>query len=156
MQTSANLLEFEALRELLGRYVASPLGAAELAVLEPHTDRALLEAGLAEAGEAIQYQRTSIRLQFGGLPDVTEAVHKLHIEGAALEPREISDLYALLDRAADAKSLLLAAAERFPRLSARARSIGDFRLLLRELSGKILLDGSVADGASVALARIRR
>jgi DNA mismatch repair protein MutS2 len=156
MQTSADLLEFEALRELLGRYVASPLGAAELAELAPHADRGRLEAGLAEAGEAIQYQRTSIRLQFGGLPDVTGAVHKLHIEGAALEPREILDLYALLDRAADAKSLLLAAAERFPRLAAHARSIGDFRQLLRELSGKILPDGSVADSASVALARIRR
>ena len=84
------------------------------------------------------------------------AVHKLRIEGASLEPKEIFDLFALLDRAADAKSVLTAAAERFPRLGARAATIGDFRALLRDLEGKILPDGTVADHASVALARLRR
>jgi DNA mismatch repair protein MutS2 len=62
----------------------------------------------------------------------------------------------VLDRAADAKSVLNAVAERFPRLGARAQSIGDFRALLKDLEGKILPDGSVADHASVALARLRR
>src|ERR1051326_8680046 len=62
----------------------------------------------------------------------------------------------LLDVAADAKSHLTAAAERFPLLGRRAQSIGDFRALLRELDGKILPDGSLADNASVALARLRR
>ena len=62
----------------------------------------------------------------------------------------------LLDTAADAKSVLTAAAERFPRLGARAQTIGDFRALLKDLEGKILPDGTVSDHASVALARLRR
>src|SRR6185437_319259 len=69
---------------------------------------------------------------------------------------EISDVFALLDRAADAKSVLSAAAERFPRLGRRAQTIGDFRALLQDLDGKILPDGSIADNASVALNRLRR
>ncbi len=36
------------------------------------------------------------------------------------------------------------------------RTIGDFRQLLRDLEGKILPDGSVADHASVALRSVRR
>ena len=103
MKTSAGVLEFEALRQLLGRYVASPLGRRELAQVAPHTDRERLEAELAEAGEAIQFlqvaskpQPTSrgaaIRVDFGGIPDVEPAVHKLHIEGAGLEPKEIFEL----------------------------------------------------------------
>ena len=64
----------------------------------------------------------AIRIDFGGLPDVEAAVHKLRIEGASLEPKEIFDLFALLDRAADAKSVLTAAAERFPRLGRRAHN----------------------------------
>src|SRR5262249_58123159 len=68
----------------------------------------------------------------------------------------IFEVFALLDRAADAKSVLTAAAERFPRLGARAATIGDFRGLLKDLDGKILPDGSVSDNASVALARLRR
>src|SRR5262245_25284762 len=167
MKTSATVLEVETLRQLLSRYVSSPLGRRELEKVAPAADRERLTEELAEAGEAIGYLRlaarpqpaahgAAIRVDFGGLPDVEPAVHKLRIEGASLEPKEIFELFALLDRAADAKSVLTAAAERFPRLGNRAAMIGDFRSLLKELDGKILPDGSVADHASVALARVRR
>src|SRR5580704_8265256 len=165
--TSAETLEYESLRALLGRYVSSPPGKGELARIAPHTDAARLAADLADAGEAIEYLRSAtrpqtagrgaaIRIEFGGFPDLTEAVHKLRIEGASLEGKEIHDLFHVLDRAADAKSVLNAVAERFPRLGARAQFIGDFRALLKDLEGKIQPDGSVADHASVALARLRR
>jgi DNA mismatch repair protein MutS2 len=143
------------------------MGRRELGKLEPRQEREPLESDLAEAGEAIEYLRTAsrpqtagrgaaIRIDFSGLPDTEPAVHKLRIEGASLEPREIFGVFALLDRAADAKSLLTAASPRFPRLGERAQTIGDFRTLLRELDGKILPDGSVSDHASVALNRLRR
>ena len=165
--TSADVLEYESLRALLGRYVSSPPGKRELANIAPHTDAARLTADLADAAEAVEYLRSAarpqtaargaaIRIEFSGFPDLTEAVHKLRIEGASLEAKEIFDLFGVLDRAADAKSVLNAVAERFPRLGARAQLIGDFRSLLKDLEGKILPDGSVADRASVALSRLRR
>ncbi len=165
--TSADLLEFGALKQLIGRFVSSPLGRAELEKVEPNDDRAALEEALAEVDEAIRYLRSAaqpkpaqrgsaIRLDFSSIPDLRIAVEKLRIEGAALEAKEIFDLIALLDRTADVKSTLGAAAERFPRLGKRAESIGDFRPALREVAGKILPDGSIADHASVALARLRR
>src|SRR6185295_16191124 len=164
---SAEVLEFEALRRLLGRYIASPLGKRELEKVQPHADRARLTLDLAEAGEAIQYlhvathpqpagRGAAIRVELGGLPDVQPAVQKLRIEGAGLEPKEIFELFTLLDVAADAKSHLSAVAGRFPLLGRRAETIGDFRALLKELEGKILPDGSVADHASVVLHRLRR
>jgi DNA mismatch repair protein MutS2 len=167
VKTSGQVLEFEALRQLVGRFVSSPLGRRELEKVQPHTDGDRLTADLAETGEAIEYLRiaakpqparggAAIRVDFGGLPDTEEAVQKLRIEGASLDPKEIFDVFALLDRAADAKSVLTAAAERFPRLGARAATIGEFRALLEALDGKILPDGSVADNASVALSRLRR
>ena len=167
LRTSAEVLEYESLRELLGRYVSSPLGRGLLEKIAPHGDRARLEEDLAEAAEAIGYLRTAarphpagrgaaIRIDFSQLPDLGPAIHKLRIEGASLDPREIFDLFTLLDRAADAKSVLTAVQERFPRLGRRAQAIGDFRQLLRDLEGKILPDGTVADNASVALARLRR
>src|ERR1700694_654789 len=165
--TSADVLEFEALRELLRRYMASPLGSAELDKIQPHTNREQLEAELADAEEATQYLRAAskpqqaargaaIRINFSSIPDLTASVHKLRIEGAALEPKEISDVLAFLDRAADARSILQSVAERFPRLGARAQTIGEFRTLLNDLSGKIEPDGSIPDHASVALSRLRR
>jgi DNA mismatch repair protein MutS2 len=165
--TSAALLEFDALKELLGHYVASPLGRAELDRVAPLSARDAIEATLAETDEAIEYLRLSsqpqpatrgaaIRIRFDGLPDILPALSRLHIEGAALEPLEILGLIELLDRAADARSILTAAAERFPKLGAHGAAIADPRRLLRDLSGKILPGGALADDASVALGRLRR
>jgi len=165
--SSADVLEFEALRALLDRYILSPLGRAELGKVEPRTDRARLENELADAEEATLYLRAAakpqpaargaaIRINFSSIPDLAQTVHKLRIEGAVLDPKEISDVLMFLDRAADARSILQSVAERFPRLGARAQAIGEFRALLNDLAGKIEPDGSIPDHASVALARLRR
>jgi DNA mismatch repair protein MutS2 len=167
LKASSEVLEYEFLRQLVGRYIASPLGRRELEKVEPHADRDRLIADLAETGEAVRYLRlaarpqpaargAAIRVDFSGLPDTEPAVHKLRIEGASLDSKQMFEIFLLLDRAADAKSVLSAAGERFPRLGARAQAIGDFRVLLRSLEGKILPDGTIADSASVALARLRR
>jgi len=165
--TSAEILEFESLRQLLGRYISSALGRRELDAVQVSTDRAALESAHAETAEAIQYLRaatqsqpasrgSAIRVRFNAVPDSLNAVAKLRIEGSALEPREIYDLTRLLDLAGEARSVITAVGERYPLLSARAELIGDFRPLLRDLAGKILPDGSVADDASVALRHVRR
>jgi DNA mismatch repair protein MutS2 len=162
-----DLLEFAALKQLLGRYVSSAMGRARLAGVAPVSDRAVLERQLAETAEAIEYLDTAarpqpasrgaaVRLRFDTLPDAGVAVGRLRIEGASLEGRQIYELTEVLDRAADIRMILEAGAERFPRLAARAGGIGEFRPLLRDIAGKILPDGTVADHASVALGRLRR
>ena len=50
----------------------------------------------------------------------------------------------------------MAIANNFRGSAARAERIGEFRTLLREISGKVLPNGTVADNASVALNRLRR
>jgi DNA mismatch repair protein MutS2 len=159
--TGLEALEWEQAHALVARSIASPAGAEEVAHVAPSIDRARIEHDLAEAGEAMEYLRAAgrggaLRINFNGLPDVAQSVLKLRIEGAALDPREIFELIVFLDRAADAKSSLAAAAERFPLLGAYAGRIGDFRQVLREVSGKIQADGSVLDSASPHLNRIRR
>jgi len=162
-----SVLEFEALRALLGRYLRSPMGQSELARLEPVTDRAAIEAALADAAEAIEYWRAAshaqtaargaaIRLRFDFSADAAALASRLRIEGATLESQEIFELTRLLDLASEARSLIMSARERFPRLAAHASTIADLGPLAREVSGKILADGTLADDASVALARLRR
>jgi DNA mismatch repair protein MutS2 len=162
-----SVLEFEALRALLGRYVRSPMGQSELARLEPVEDRAAIEAALADATEAIEYWRAAshpqttgrgaaIRLRFDFSADAAALAARLRIEGATLEAQEIFELTRLLDLASEARSLIMSARERFPRLAAHASAIADLGPLAREVSGKILPDGTLADDASVALARLRR
>ena len=168
MQTfSADLLEFESLRQLLGRFVHSRLGQDDLDLLEPHSGRAPLESTLADVAEAIAYLRATfqpqsasrgaaIRIRFDSLPDISTSLPILRIEGAALEAKQLLELTRLLEQAGEIRSLLNVAAEKYPRLGARAAAILDPRSILRDLSGKILPDASLADDASVALQRLRR
>src|SRR5579863_4124631 len=164
---SEPVLEFEALRALLGRYVRSALGRGELDLVTPSGDRAAIETALAETAEGIEYLRTAsqpqaasrgaaIRISFADIADPVSAVARLRIEGATLEAQEIYDLTRLLDLAAEARGLLTAAGQRFPRLAAHGAAIADLRELAHELSGKILPGGMLADHASVALGRLRR
>lgn len=164
---SLELLEYGRLLNLVGRYVSSDGGKRLLAATEPLQDRPALNELLAETAEAVSYLtaatrpaarggETPVHLRFTDLPDCDEAAAKLRIEGAVLDGIEIAALSAVLERAVQVKSTLATFGAAYPRLAARAASLGDFRPALREISGKILPDGSVADDASVALARIRR
>ena len=164
--SSLEILEYAALKALVGRYVSTSLGQAELSKVAPSIDRELLEKVLAETAEAMQYNegaapsgnvgRGSARLVFQDLPDAAQALARISIEGASLDAREILDIIQWLERASESRMYLLSAAERFPRLAKKGGQIGEFRLVLRDLAGKILPDGSVADHASVALERLRR
>jgi len=158
---SADLLEFDKLRQLLAGFVPSPLGRARLAALAPQSDQAAIEEQLAETAEAIAYLervRNSRSgspgpLRFADLPDVEESAKKLRIDGVVLDGLELFNLGVVLSRAAEAKALLQTAG---PRLSARVAAIPDLRPALRVLDGKLLPDGSLADDASAALSRLRR
>jgi len=162
-----DVLEFESLRALLGRYVRSALGRGELDGVVPVADRPTIGAQLADAAEAMEYLRTAarpqpasrgaaIRVRFDEIDDPGPSIARLRIEGATLEAQEIFELARLLDLAAEARSVLLAARDRFPRIGVHASGIADLRELANDLRGKILPDGTVADFASVALARLRR
>jgi DNA mismatch repair protein MutS2 len=164
---SADLLEFEPLRELVGRYIGSPLGHSELEKLAPHSHRVALEDALADVAEAIAYQGASrqpqaasrgsaIRLRFNSIPDVAAALAVLRIEGAMLEPKQILELARLIEEAGEIRAALNLAAEKYPRLGVLVAATADPRPILRDVRGKILADGTLADDASVALHRLRR
>lgn len=164
---SAELLEFEALRQLLGRFVHSTLGAAELEKLAPSTDRSELEKTLADVAEALAYMTASsqpqavargaaIRVRFDSIPDVSTVLPVLKMQGATLEAAQILDLTRLLEQAAEIRGILNVAGEKYPRLAAYASAIADTGDVLRVLRGKILPDGTLSDDASVALHRLRR
>jgi DNA mismatch repair protein MutS2 len=158
-------LEFPELLKVLGRYAQTPEGRKRIHELRPHSNRAELEAQLGRAREAADYLRALatpgksaglLRLDFSGIANLENVLPKLRIEDAELEPIEIAQVLALVDRASDFKHILGGLRERFPALWETASAVGEFRGLLRELSGKILPDGSLDDHASLDLWRLRR
>ena len=86
----------------------------------------------------------------------SSALAVLRIEGAMLEPKQILELARLIEEAGEIRAALNLAAEKYPRLAAHVAATADPRPILRDVRGKILPDGTVADDASVALQRLRR
>ena len=164
--SSLELLQFGELQELVARYAGSAAGRDLVAALEPHSDRAALEAALADCGEAISYLRevqggetkagAVLRLRFDQLRDVEGAVRVLQVEGTSLDGREILDLFHNFALAGEFRGALLNVVAKFPRLARRAHQLADLRDVAKRYAHTFLPDGSLADSASVALGRIRR
>ena len=160
IHSSARVLEFEALRNLLRGFVASPLGQSRIAALAPSTDRGWIESQQGLADEIREYRRVGGRFDFSGLIDVGTLVEKSRISGAALETTEIRDVILLVDRAAEWREIALrppaAMRSEWRRVGLLSGRVADFTDFLRFFRNKIQPDGTLEDKASPELARIRR
>ena len=158
--TSARVLEFESLRELLRGYVSSPVGQTRLAELAPSLDRTWIEQQQKLTSEIREFRRVGGSFEFAGLVEIDKLVDKARIAGAALEPAEIRDVVLVVDRAAEWREIALkppaAMKLEWNAVGEVSSGIVDFTEFLRSFRNKILPDGTLDDRASPELGRIRR
>jgi len=158
--TSARVLEFESLRDLIRGYASSPLGQERSAALRPSVDRGWIENQHQLVTEIREYRRVGGRFEFSGLVDGSKTVGKSRISGAVLETTEIRDVILVVDRAAEWREIALSppAAMKLEWKGVALLSSGiiDFTEFLRSFRNKIQPDGRLEDRASAELARIRR
>ena len=100
-QSSFDILEYAALKQLVGRFVSTSMGRAELDKLTPSADRNWLDRTLAETAEALAYLEAAasptstptrgavVRPVFQDLPDAGASLARIAIEGASLDGKEI-------------------------------------------------------------------
>jgi DNA mismatch repair protein MutS2 len=159
-QSSARLLEFELLRELLAGYAASPLGKRRVEELRPSLEREWIRTQHQLATEIREYRRVGGRFEFAGLPEVRKLIEKSRIAGAALETTEIRDIVLIADRAAEWSEIVrqppVAMRSEWTAVRALSAGIQDFTDFLRAFRNKILPDGTLDDRASPELSRVRR
>jgi len=158
--SSARLLQFEILRELLAGYASSPLGKRRITELRASLDRAWIENQHSLTAEIREFRRVGGRFDFGGLPEVDKLVEKSRIAGAALETTDIRDIVLLVDRAAEWREIVrqppAAMRSEWAAVTTLSEAIADFTEFLRAFRNKILPDGTLDDRASPELSRIRR
>jgi DNA mismatch repair protein MutS2 len=151
LKTSARVLEFDALRELLRGYAASPLGQARIDALAPTTDAAWIEEQQDLTEEVREFRRVGGRFDFTGLMDVEEWLHESRIAGAALETTEIRDVLLVVGRAAEWREIALHPPANmrteWKRVREMSGKIPDFSDLLRLFRNKIQPDGTLEDSA---------
>ncbi|HXM24162.1 MAG TPA: endonuclease MutS2 [Terriglobales bacterium] len=159
-QTSARVLEFDSLRDLLSGYASSPLGQGLIAHLAPSTDREWIENQQQLTSEIREFRRVGGRFEFAGLLEITKQVEKSRITGAALETTDIRDVVLMVDRAAEWREIALsppaAMKLEWKAVAQLSSGVTDFTEFLRAFRNKILPDGTLDDKASPELARIRR
>ncbi|HLW78742.1 MAG TPA: Smr/MutS family protein [Terriglobia bacterium] len=150
---SRDVLEFDAILELVHRFLSGPLAEPLLARIEPRTDLEAIRRDHELCGEAREVLRESTRPSLGSLDDPRPIFPKLAIEGGSCTAFEILALVAVAKAARD----LRGAFRKTPHagLDMLAGRMADFRDLVEALDGKINPDGSVDSSASPALGRIR-
>jgi DNA mismatch repair protein MutS2 len=165
-RAAEEILEFDALRELLRRRTTCAPGRRAVDALRPGRERAVLEADFAKIGEAKEWLRAGRELGFGALADPAAWLERLEPPGSAnsggdaglgavLGPGELLDVASLLETAAWLKLQFREEAAQFPLLAARAGALADFRELLGTIRRAILPNGEISDDASGELRRIR-
>ena len=160
LHSSARVLEFDPLRQLLRGYASSPLGQRRIAALAPSTDCDWIQTQQELTSEIREFRRVGGRFDFSGLIEVGELVDKSRIAGAALETTEIRDVILVVDRVAEWREIALHPPANMKSdwhgVGALSEQIVDFTDFLRQFRNKIQPDGTLDDKASPELARIRR
>ena len=158
--TGARVLEFESLRDLVRRYAPSPLGQGRIAELSPSADRLWIENQHQLTVEIREFRRVGDRFEFSGLIDISTTVKKARIQGTVLETTAIRDVVLVVDRAAEWREIALNPPEamqvEWTAVGELSSGISDFTEFLRAFRNQIQPDGTLEDGASPGLARIRR
>ncbi|MGC2186051.1 MAG: endonuclease MutS2 [Terriglobales bacterium] len=160
IHSSARVLEFESLLELVRGYGSSPLGRERAAALAPSIDRRWIENQHQLTSEIREFRRVGGRFEFSGLLNISTQVEKARIHGAVLETTEIRDVVLVIDRAAEWREIALnppaAMKVVWTAVAELSSGIIDFTEFLRSFRNKIQPDGTLEDRASPELARIRR
>ena len=154
------MLEFDALRQVLAGYAASPVGEAKIQALAPSIDSSWITQQQLLTTEIREFRRVGGRFEFSGLLDIRKLVEKARIAGAVLETIEIRDIVLLVDRATEWREIAFQPPANmrtdWQQTRALSENIPDFAQFLRSFRNKIQPDGTLEDAASPALARVRR
>jgi DNA mismatch repair protein MutS2 len=154
MDFSLQALEYDRLKDLLGRYLATDRARELIAALRPSTDLAWLEEEHTLTAESMAYLREA-GVAFQDIEVLGPALHKLTVTGSMLEIAEIEAIQSFLSQAEGLRLRWKDDREKFPRLVATAHRLPDLRELSKQL-GRAVRNGEIDEKYSPELMRIRR
>ncbi|MGH9902098.1 MAG: endonuclease MutS2, partial [Pyrinomonadaceae bacterium] len=149
-------LEYDGLRALVRRGAQTPMGRALAEALRPLADPDTVRHALSAVSECVELRRRGAAWSFSELADPSEAVARLRIEGAILEPATLLELARLCEQAAAARDAIHAEREDSPVLWGMVAELPrTLASLVARVTSKILPSGELDDRASPELARLR-
>ena len=148
-------LEFDRIVEVVAGLALTPLGAARVSELTPHTDPKMVAAAINATSETTAYLESNAVFPLRAGVGLDEALATLQIEGQFLEPLPLRSVADFLDSVDQTRSSIRSATGAFPILSAIAARAASFSGEVAAVRHAIDPSGEVLDQASPALRSIR-
>ena len=149
-------LEYQQLLELIKRNAQTDAGQRRVETLVPFDEFNDLRRELSAVAECVTLRSRGVRWVFSGLTDPGEAIARLRVEGASLDPLSILQIARLCDQSMSARSAILAEREHATVLWQLVENLPrDLIVLVARVTNKILPSGELDDRASPELASIR-
>jgi DNA mismatch repair protein MutS2 len=149
------LLEFDRLKDIVGRFTTCAPGRRATEALAPEQDVAALEAEFSLIREAVAYLRAGSELGFGSLPDPEPWLARLALPASVLSIADLLDVASLAEVVHGVRQAFKGDAAKYPRLAERAAALADLRHIATAIRRAIHPNGEISDDASPQLRRIR-
>jgi DNA mismatch repair protein MutS2 len=151
------VLEFSAIRDILGRHAASELGRDAAGGLYPSVDGRWAKTRIAETSELRAVLDRGERVPMAGLKDIRPSLKEFGKKQTVFEPAQLLEIADTLAASARLRIFLtnLEPAQS-AHLAALGRKLGDFQSIVDEVNRCIGGDERVCDEASEKLKDIRR
>ncbi|MPY89596.1 MAG: hypothetical protein GEU99_16925 [Luteitalea sp.] len=147
-------LEFERIVEAVRTFALTPLGARQVAALQPATEAARVARALALTREVVTFHDEVGAFPLRASEDLDAALAGLAIDGRALEPLRLLALADFLDSTGRTRALVLEHPPS-PHLHRLAEALMSFVGEIAAVRRAIGASGNVLDDASDALRQIR-
>src|SRR5262245_55107469 len=151
-----HVLEFDAVRRLLGRCMSSELGGALLSSVAPVADLPLIRLKQRQTSEAKALLIEDAPPSLQQLVDPRPLLDQVAQQGKILEPQELLDLQFLLSTARQTKRFFGRCVQRYPLLAALTEPMLFPDSLEQRIGQVVDPRGDIKDGASPRLHEIRR
>ncbi|MDP5276588.1 endonuclease MutS2 [Chengkuizengella axinellae] len=149
-------MEFDKIIDKLNRHAATALGKNRAAELAPSTKFSEVIELLKATDEAVKVQRLKGTAPFGGIRDISAAIHRARI-GGMLNIQELLDVANTIYGAGRLKRFIHKVHDEFstPLLFAHAKQITDHKKIENAIKACINEHAEMMDSASPELSRIR-
>ncbi|MDD5542725.1 MAG: endonuclease MutS2 [Acidobacteriia bacterium] len=154
--SSLHTLEYHELLAVLSRYLTSGLARERSPLLQVQPQMADLRRELRCTTELKQLLSEGHRFNFSELSSISEIFSHLAIQGSVLEPLEILEMEKLLQAFRRTRASGRAVQEKYPGIGRMAEQLPELQMLEKQLKGKVLPTGELANEASPALDSIRK
>lgn len=147
-------LEFNKIKELLGQYALTEQAQERIQQLEPKTDERIIRQWLKETTEAKAILNKSASIPLHSLTGIHRVMEGLS-KGMVLKPEQLVQIWSLLDAGKKLIRFMKDKEALAPQVSMYANSITELSDLVGEIE-RCIRNGRVDDGASKALAKVRK